>query len=202
MKKQTLAFFLCTLITTSICGIAYAQWNDVITMSTKMTFGNMKLAFVDPVTCGEYHEDPSTGQIMPGEYKGKDVGRFQCDYDQPIQDGEGYTVLVANLFNAYPGYAVQCNFTLKNTGSLPLHINDTQIYDPTLTLEWEQGQGALIDPDTGEPIIKIDFEPELVCNILEPAASAKFVMTIRIFEGAEECNTYNFEVDISYEEVK
>ena len=201
MKEKALALLTCIFISLSILGFVYAQWNDVITISNTMTFGywneSLNMGFVQPLTCTEYHTDPSTSKLVQGEYLGKHVGKCECQYTDPITGTEAYKTLVINITNAYPSYDVHCNFTVENIGTLPLHINETLISSPVLT--WDPAQDALVDAD-GNPIITIVITPPLVCNELQPDNKAEFELSIHITQNAQECQTYSFQVKIMYEE--
>lgn len=215
MKEKSLAILICIITALSILGFGYAQWNDTITISNTMTFGqwgDLNMGFVQPLTCTEYHIDPTTEKLVNGEYLGKDVGRFECRYDDEVTDTDtgksANKTLIITLHNAYPSYEVHCNFTVENIGRLPLHINETVISDPNGILTWDPDQNALVDAD-GNPIINITITPELICNKLEPEDNpatpwpdnkAEFEMAIHITQNAEECPTYTFQVEIMYEE--
>jgi hypothetical protein len=215
MKEKTLTILTLIFIAMSISGFTYAQWNDTITISNTMTFGmwgDLNMGFVQPLTCTEYHTDPATGELVEGEYLGKDVGKCECQYDDEVTDTDtgkkANKTLIITINNAYPDYEVHCNFTLENIGKLSLHINETVISDPNGVLTWDSAQGALVDANSN-PIINITITPELVCNELQPEDDpatpwpdnkAEFEMTIHITQNAQECHTYTFQVKIMYEE--
>lgn len=207
MKEKNLAFLTCIFVVMSISGFTYAQWNDTVVVSSTMTLGQwndtLNMGFVYPLNCTEYHTDPYTGKLMPGEYLGKDVGKYECKYKDLVTDlGTGISAnktLNITITNAYPGYEVHCNFTVQNIGQLPLHINETVISDPTGTLTWNSTLSALVDPDE-RPVIHITITPDLVCNNLSSEEKMWFVLIIDITQNAEECHTYNLQVIIMYEE--
>ena len=213
MKGKVLTLFTCIFISLSILGFVYAQWNDVLTISTTMSFGTENMGFVEPIRCIEYYEDPATSLLVPGEYLGKDVGNSECEYQEPKTDSDtgkqAYKKLTIILNNVYPGYIVHCNFTLENIGTLPIHIKESVISDPKGILTWDSDKKALISA-TGNPIIGIAFNPELVSTTLQPNDDpatpgpdnkAEFEMSIRITQDAEEYRVYTFEVKINYEVV-
>ncbi|UCE28731.1 MAG: hypothetical protein JSV85_05495 [Candidatus Bathyarchaeota archaeon] len=215
MKEKTLALLSVIFMAMSITGFTYAQWNDTIVISNTMSFGywgDLNMVFVYPLTCTEYHKDPSTAELVEGEYLGKDVGSSNCQYDYEITDTDtgkrGNKTLIITISNAYPSYEVHCNYTLENIGILPLHINETVISDPDGTLTWDPVQSALVDSG-GNPIINITTTPSLVCNTLQPEDDpnthqhenqAEFEMTIHATDNAQESHTYIFQVELIYEE--
>lgn len=201
------------MIALSASGFTYAQWNDLIIVNSMMSFGTENMGFVEPLLCTEYHADAITGELIPGEYLEKDVGKCICEYQEPkvdIETGkEGYDKLVITLGNGYPGYVVSCNFTLEDIGSLPIHITNLLILDPNGILTWDSGKNALVNSE-GNSIITILFNGELVCTTLQPSDNpntpiidnkAEFEMTIRLMQDAQECTGYVFEVYITYEVV-
>ena len=212
MKEKALTLLTCIIIAMSISGFAYSQWNDTIVVSCTMEFGDRNMGFVEPLTCTEYHTDPATGELVLGEYLGKDVGKPECYYNDHVTDTEtlkeGYKTLIITINNAYPSYEVHCNFTLENLGTLKLHINGTEISDPNGVLTWDTNQKALVD-DGGKPILNITITPDLVCKYLwakddpltpvtEPV-KLQAEIAVHITQNAQECQTYSFQVKITYE---
>ncbi|MDH5733186.1 MAG: hypothetical protein OEY88_05310 [Candidatus Bathyarchaeota archaeon] len=205
MKEKILTLLTLIFIAMSITGFTYAQWNDTIVVKNTMSFGYwaLNMAFVEPLTCTEYHTNPITNELKEGEYLGKEVGSCDCEYDDWVIDPDtnmgGYKTLTITINNAYPSYEVHCNYTLQNIGLLTLHINETVISDPNTILTWDPAQDALVNAD-GNPVIEITTTPTLVCNTLDPEQKAKFEMSIHITDYAQECHTYTFQVQIMYEE--
>lgn len=211
-QKYT-ALMLIPIILLSMAGFAYAQWNDIIVVSATMSFGTENMGFVQPLECKEY-QDPTTGQLIQGEYLGKDVGNCECEYQESKTDIEtgktAYKKLTILLNNGYPDYIVHCNFTLENIGTLPVHITGLVISDSTGVLKWDPTLNALVDAE-GKPIFSIVITPALVCQKLWPwddpttpeiePVQLQAEIHIHIAQNAKECNTYSFQVTITYEVV-
>ncbi|MDH5437280.1 MAG: hypothetical protein OEX76_00075 [Candidatus Bathyarchaeota archaeon] len=212
MKEKALILFTCVIIAMSISGFVYAQWNDIIVVDCTMEFGDLNMGFVEPLICTEYYTDPVTGQLFPGEYLNKDVGKPECNYTDHVTDidtgKQGYKTLTITITNAYPSYKVHCNFTLENLGTLKLHINETEISDPDGVLTWDPNLKALVDAG-GKPILNITITPDLVCKYLwanddpltpdvEPV-KLQAEIAVHITQNAQECQTYFFQVKITYE---
>jgi len=220
MKEKALAIIFCIFIALSMTGFIYAQWNDVITITNTMTFGTENMGFVGQPECIEYHEDPLTGQLVLGEYQGKEVGNCECEYQElktDLETGEqGYDKLVIILNNAYPDYISHCTFTLKKLGTLPVHITGVIVTGKDETeskvLSWVPDP---TDPDKGElqedgkPILNIDITPNLPCNKLgdnlltpeiEPSA-LEAEIAVQVTQNAKEGHVYTFTVIINYEVV-
>ena len=194
MKQQALTLLACIIMATGISGFVYAQWTDIITIKNTMQFGRWNdppnMGFVYPLTC---LDNEAT----------KNVGECYCNYTDYKIDvgtgGDGYNTTVIVINNGYPGYEVQCNFTVKNIGMLPLHINKTAISDPTNALAWDAVLSALVDAD-GKPILNIILIPDLACNELLSGETLKAEIDIHIAQNAKQGQTYNLQVGIIYEE--
>jgi len=202
MKEKYFALLACTLFMLSFLGLGYAQWDDVVMVSSTMTFGTVDIAFVYPLDCTDYHEDPISGTIMPGEYLGKDVGVCSAFYDSEVDSLDTYRDLYVSLSNAYPGYIIHCTFTLANIGTLDALIQDIIVVDPDGVLTWDSVEGALVD-GFGDPVIYIEFDPEIVNTILtttEPNNKKEFTLSISITQNVKEFTTYRFQINPVVEE--
>ena len=202
MKEKCFALLACTLFMLSFLGLGYAQWDDAVMVSSTMTFGTVDIAFVYPLNCTDHHEDPLTGLILPGEYRGKDVGICSAFYDSEVDSLDAYRDLYVTLSNAYPGYIVHCYFSLVNIGTLDALIEDILVIDPDGVLTWDAVERALVD-DFGDPIIYIGFDPEIVSTILtttEPNNKKEFTLSISITQNAKEFLIYRFQINPVVEE--
>jgi len=210
MKEKFLALLTCIFIALSTTGFIYAQWNDIITVSNTMEFGHLTLRFVEPLDFWDI--DDAT----------KDVGKLDCYYaDQdPV---EGWETLVVTPTNAYPGYEAHCTFTLKNIGTLTEHVTEI-IITPGTGLEigetYYDANGNLIgwqlnNAVTHEPVLYIylynNTGMSLICNMLWPdddpltpetePVTMEAELIVQVTDNAQECQTYSFTVEISYEQV-
>lgn len=197
MKEGILTLLALIFIALSITGFTYAQWSDVVVVSNKMTLGywTQTIRFVHPLEC-------SDNEVT------KDVGQFDCYYTEadPV---EGYKKLVIELSKAYPSYAVNCSFTLKEISSVASKILGVNISDPTGELDWmwtiEHTEGFLWKDfdgdggyDLGEEIVYINLT-ELPGVVLDPYETVAAWMEVHIADNAEECHTYGLEVKILYD---
>lgn len=197
MRLRGYGVFACILLMLSTMGLAYAQWDDMVTVTSTLSFGVLDPLFVDPLECADYHTSPYTGKIVPGEFLGKEVGDFTCVYSDPV-DSDGYKSILLELLNAYPGYIVICNFTLENVGTLDAHIAGLEIIDPSGTLSWDPIQDALVNGN-GDPVIEITFQPGPVCNTLEPAETIEISMFVTLTQNAAQNTEYSFTATIGFE---
>jgi hypothetical protein len=211
MKEKILAILPLILVAMSITGYTYAQWNDTVVVSNTMTFGQFapEIGFVYPLACMEYHTN-AAGQLMEGEYQGKEVGDCQCDYDDPIIATDAYDRLVIDIKNAYPDYEVHCNFTLKNIATYTIQIVSVTVTDPNSKLTWQEDpldpkhyegidiRGLVVvnlylyEESTGEPLKGITLNPD---------DTKPCMLITKIKQDAEECTTYNFQIEIMSEMV-
>jgi len=210
MKEKTITILICILIALSILGFAYAQWNDVITISNTMEFGHLTIRFVEPLKF--WDNDDTT----------KDVGKIYCEYVVPDPEG-GFENLTVAITNAYPGYEAYCNFTLKNIGTMTEHIDDVVIIPGTglevgetyLDTNGKPIGWRLDDTLTKDTILYVHVynrtSMSLVCNMIWPSddpltpeiepviLEAKIVVLVT--QNAQECHVYSFKVEIIDEQV-
>lgn len=198
MKEKALALLTCIFVSLSILGFVYAQWNDVIVVRNRMTFGTLTIRFTTPLKY--WDNDDAT----------KDVGKLDCYYTDP-DPVEGYKTLIILIDNAYPSYEAHCNFTLKNIGSLTSHIVAISILDPTGELNWiwtvPNTEGFLWEDfnengayDPNEEIMNFTIT-NLIDVELDPSESIEAKIVVHITDNAQECHTYTFEVEINYEDI-
>jgi hypothetical protein len=200
MKEKTLTLLTIIFIAMSITGFTYAQWNDVIVVSNRMRFGDLTLRFVHPLD--SWDNDDAT----------KDVGKLNCYYTNP-DPVEGYETLAVAITNAYPDYEAYCNFTLKNIGTLPDHI-DKVLITPAIGLEVSENYTdvnnnpigwSLDDAATHKPVLYVyvydSTDSSLVCNTLDGGDELQGKATVQVTDNAKECHTYGFEVEIIYGQV-
>lgn len=199
MKEKILTLLTLIFIAMSITGFTYAQWNDTIVISNRMTFGHLTLRFVDPLD--SWDKDDAT----------KDIGKLNCYYTNP-DPVEGYETLTVAITNAYPGYEAYCNFTLKNVGTLPDHIENVWI-TPGIGLEVSENYTdvngnpigwRLDDAITHETVLYVYIYKDalsLKCNILNGGDELQGKITVQVTDNAKQCHTYGFEVEIIYGQV-
>jgi len=205
-----------TILAISIVGVAYAAWYDYVNIEGMADMGSLTLAFVDspPPICLEYHIDPVTGELLPGEYKGKDVGNCTAWYEDDIKDVHtnktGHKTMYLIVNDAYPQYIVHTTFEVHNIGTIPIHLVEFDLKDPAgeLVFEWtvppptSPAKGFFYkDFDksgnytTGEEIINVEIV-NFVCVQLDPCEVTKGEIDIDFKQPAEECHTYTFKAEL------
>ena len=137
-----------TLAVASV-GLAFAAWNDQLTVSTYVDTGTMSVSWRTLVLCGDNDGMPGIGQVEAN----RDVG--------------DHSLMHFDITNGYPGYAASCAFTWRNTGTIPvritsLDINGVEIPSGVSTpvdldgdsiadvvITFENGIGSTYNPETG-----------------------------------------------------
>lgn len=114
--KRVKFLALVLVVAVMLVGTAYALWNQNITLTTTAEMGEMDVE----VIC-DAHVYPLS--VMPG------LGLPVEDYMDPIygtvaSDRQSISVTVGDL---YPGAEYGLNFTIKNTGDVPVCLSDVVI---------------------------------------------------------------------------
>ena len=192
------------MITLSMTGIAVAHWADEVYVEGTIKTGSLTLAFdrYEPPICIEICEEYPGGPLVPGELCGENVGETTCHCQGVITDphtGEwGYENIIVNIENAYPSYRVHCVFVIHNIGQIPADICEFIVTDPTGVLTWNPSLSALVDYG-GVPVIHI-WSTNLVGGQIDPCNKEKAEFELHIAQGAEECHTYCFKIEIVYDQ--
>jgi len=209
-NKKIAAMALMIAITLSAFGFVYAHWGDLVTINGTIEMGSMTLAF-DPNEILDYVDNEG---LLPVP---KDIGWAEIYYDpasyvEDVHTGkDGYKTLVFVIHKAYPQYEVHfTTVVVHNIGTIPIHITDLNIWDPTGELNWEWVNPPPASPatgffwkdfngntvyDAGEEIMNVDIV-NFVCVQLEPCESTKGQVDIDFKQPAEECHHYTFKIEI------
>jgi len=216
MNKRMLVIPFVTILAISIVGVAYAAWYDSVQIEGIAEMGSLTLAFdyVEPPVCLEYHKDPVTGVLILGEYLDKEVGDCSATFDDYVMDvhtgKDGYKTMYLTVNNAYPQYIVHFIFRVHNIGTIPIHLIEFDLMDPSgeLKFHWEapppatpaighfyedlNGNGV---PDDGEERINVEIV-NFVCVQLDKCESTKGEIDFDFKQAAEECHHYTFKAEI------
>lgn len=157
MKKIGL-ICLALVLTLGLMGVGYAMWSKTLDISGTVNTGEVNAIFTT-ATCTE---DP--------EAEGKDVG--SCEVL-----GAGTQTLTITITNGYPCYGCTVDFTVDNTGTIPVKVQSlSAIGAPSeITVNW-----------TG-----------LICGTqIEPGMSAPGDIHVHVEQSAAELATYTFSAEI------
>ncbi|MEM0006665.1 MAG: hypothetical protein QXR89_00135 [Candidatus Bathyarchaeia archaeon] len=220
-KKKLSAIALIMAIALSAFGFVYAAWKDYIYIEGTIKMGSLTLAFdyFEPPKSIEYWLNHTSGQLVEGEFEGKDVGYCSSSYKDLITDPhtgkKGYKTLVILVENAYPQYYVHTTFVLHNIGTVPIDIakyeitgekkdkNGTLIYN----LLWYDPDGDYIGSlyedvnnngkvDDGDiEVINLKITNKLPYQI-DPCNVNKAEIDMDFKQAAEECHTYLIHVRV------
>lgn len=217
MKKNLAAAALLISIALSAFGYAFAHWSDTIAIEGTVEMGSLTLAFDwdEPPFCVEFHRN-ETGQLVPGEFLGKDVGKCSAWRSENVTDEhtgkKGYKKIHVLIENAYPQYIVHTIFVLHNIGTIPINVAKYEITgakynstgDKIHDLLWDgKTPGGLYEDRNDNGVL--DGEDVEVINIrlqdslpyqLDPCNTNKQEMDLDFKQEAQECHTYMFTVEI------
>jgi hypothetical protein len=129
-NKKIAAIALIMAISLSAVGLIYAHWSDTATINGEIHMGTLTLAFdyVEGPKASEMWFNETSGQLVDGEFEGKDVGSPRAYYlpADLITDShtgkQGYTKFYIEANNTYPQYRVHTTFVLHNIGTMPLDV--------------------------------------------------------------------------------
>ena len=205
--KKAMGMFAALFLALGMTGVAFAHWSDMVYIEGQVKMGDFLVGWLDIKVC----EDSDMYQDPP-----KEVADLKCEllepetgvHHDPIQTV--YHVLTVDITNAYPQYWALCKVNLKNAGTIPAHIVDV-IMKPGaglyITTTYSDANGnpigwELNDDVTKKPVLNIYLRKQLtgmslVCNQIEPCTEEPVDLNIDVKqEGAEECHTYTFSIEI------
>jgi hypothetical protein len=161
MKTKMAALFATLMIALMVAGLAYAQWKETLYFSGTVKMGTVDAKF-DPGQLWSSDDGSTNGGndlgdngidssfskdgISDGEYwsvgrsAGKDVGATTATLSA---DGKTITITITN---AYPDYQSAVHFGIKNTGSIPIKLNEiidtssSYVYDHCIIIDTHEGE--------------------------------------------------------------
>lgn len=203
MKKIGLMSLAIVLALGSL-GVGYALWSQQLTITGDTNTGSLSVGFVE-FYGEERHEDPvGSGIFWTGEVEDKDVGKFTCTmadpYTDPLSGKLVYLTGIVKIENAYPCYWLGINFSIKNSGTIPVIFDQIVITDPKGILMWvpevtdPAELGSLVDA-SGAPILRFRFV-NLMGHQLEPCTQTKAELDVHVEQPAEQGHHYEFQVKL------
>lgn len=116
--KKAIGMFAALILALGMSGLAYAHWSQTIYIEGSVETGTVCVGWLD-VDYEDY------------EYLYKDVG----EVDAWLEDLKGwhiedpiYETLVVELNNVYPSYEAYIYVEIANGGTIPVNLNDCDIY--------------------------------------------------------------------------
>ncbi|MEM0006668.1 MAG: hypothetical protein QXR89_00150 [Candidatus Bathyarchaeia archaeon] len=157
MKTKIFALIVLAIIALSLIGYSYACWNGCIQIDRY---------------CGCYCDVKFTKVTTYDNEVEKDIGNV---YAQITCEGKTIDVI---LTNTYPCYEAYINFTIKNKGCKPAHIDEVKIEEYNKTA------------------LEIELTGIIACTWISPCETMKGQLIVHPLQEAEECHTYTFKIVI------
>lgn len=158
MKTKMAAVFAALMIALMAVGVSYAMWDKTLYINGTVNTGEVNAIFTT-ATCTE----------VP-EAEGKDVG--SCTVE-----GAGTQTLTVTILNGYPCYGCTVDFTVDNTGSIPVKVQSLTVVPP-------------------QPEISFTFAGIAVGDQIDGGASQAGSILIHVEQSADELETYTFSIEI------
>jgi len=174
--KKVVTLFLVPIIALSFVGASYALWSKTITLDGTVYTGKVSKEVI-AAFCSDTGTDPGHD---------KDVGK--CTAEIGIE-GDSASFIIDN---AYPGYIIDVTFKEKNTGTIPVKINDV-----LMTLS---GPGGTVSVTcTGVPCslvtpeVSVSYDDNFG-NQIDPGATVANSVNMNVLQGTAESSTYTLTV--------
>ncbi len=113
------------VIATALLGAAYTLWYENLTLNATVSTGTLDGKIICSIT-GD-NDELAGGAIIegyPAPVPLKDIGEIVSSAPDPAGNNHAWLISVTN---AYPGYAFDCEYTIRNTGSVPWHVEVEQL---------------------------------------------------------------------------
>lgn len=222
MKVKNAAIPLILAVILSTLGLAFAAWTDQVVVTGTAKMGTVTLAFdyVEPPDIRKMYFDRELGQLVEGEYLGKEVASASASYDDYVMDThtdkDGYKKLIITVNNAYPCLHVFTTYKLHNIGTIPVMVYEYIVYaekyssetgekkcdlvmipqpsDEFLLFEDYNGNGV---QDEGEnTVIWMRMTNSLPVQI-DPCFSDKREFDLHFLQPAQQCHIYKIFIEIN-----
>jgi len=201
MYKQKTLFGLTLALIAMILGTALAMWSETLRVNVAVNTGEVKVKFLE-WSCSDTGADPQA----PGFHneEGKDVA--SCGITIEKRDDEGNAIkLLVTIDNAYPGYSVDVNLVIQNIGTIPVKLSSYSIspVSSSITIMWRRPPHTPTPtptpPPTPPPVppVSVQLDPPINTQMHEGETS-NYILHITVNEGAEELETYQFEVTLVF----
>jgi len=159
--KKTIGMFAALMVALAVTGFAFAHWSEILTISGTVNTGILDVEL-------------AAGRSWDTENEWKNYSSISCWVDQ-----ENSNKLIVEVTNAYPCIDYYQEFTITNTGTIPVHLYVTWIDSP--------------DPEINVDVTGIDcvqLHPDLETNTVTGT------IHVHVKQDAEENHTYTFGLEI------
>jgi hypothetical protein len=162
MKTKMAVAFAALMIALMVAGLAYAMWDKYLYIYGTVYTGEVNAEFSD-CWCSDTGIDPGYD---------KDVGSCDC-----VIEPEDPQVLGVYIYNGYPSYSCDIYYTIDNTGTIPVKIQDIFL-------------GGV------PPEITVSLTGAGIGTQIEPGEYAECDIHVHVEQIADELATYYFDIEI------
>ncbi len=156
---------------------AYSMWSETLQINNNIETGKVAVSF-DSYTCRDEGPDPQMNSNFNND-EGKDVGACSIEVQEVDSDGNK-VVLQVDVSNAYPGYLACIDFTVANTGTIPV-----KLYNYDLT-------------GVNSTALNVTFTVPDVTQIHAGESSDTYTLCIGINQEADEDASYSFQLELTF----
>jgi len=156
-------------------GAALAMWSETLMLNVNVNTGEVKVKFSDWY-CTDTGPDPQA----PGFHNEEGKNVAECNISVEETDSEGNAIkLLVNIGNAYPGYSVDVGLVIDNIGTIPVKLLNSSISEY----------------DTSALSVSLSVPED---TQIDPGSNSTYTLHITVLQGAEELETYTFEVTLTF----
>jgi hypothetical protein len=197
-------------------GVGYAHWSDQLFIETEVVSGSVTLAWVEELPPG----------IVDNETAEKNTAWGTQTFGEPVTDAKGgciftsaagaventYKRMYLNVYEAYPCYEIRfTSIVVGNIGSIPVYLENFNIYDDTGELDFVWLDPPQLDrdgvfyrdddasgtraADGSEDIINVTVK-NFVGTQLHSCDQTKGEIDLHLKQNADQCHTYRFVVEL------
>ena len=174
-------------------GLAYAHWEKIITITGSVATGSLDWEFTDAfildTTGDDYHcRDNFEGPIPRSWMGDKDVGSSSIEITDP------HTITIT-LTKVYPCYFTMASVYARNTGTIPLIIENVIIDEtvlnsfPTYPIQMDLDDDGLYD-------IEIWWKDGFGTQVEPGDDSPEMSFWIHVLQDAPQGTTLNFTIEL------
>jgi hypothetical protein len=174
---------LVLLVGLSMIGVGYGLWSKTLTIEGVVNTGEVDAKWTI-AGCFEFYPWPDGGNV--GEYLGKDIGTWEI-FPDPADD----QILIFEIENGYPSYAVDCSVKFQVEGTIPVIVRGTTIIPgPALN-------NCVLTGDNQKTLACDELTVIFTDNLgsqLHPGDVAASNLMVHVEQPADEESVYTFEI--------